>query len=163
MKFTTLAVTLLTAASLSLAQNVYADGAISLSSVAEIDKVMMDKDGKKETKRMLAKKVAPDGEVIYTNTFKNISSKPAGNIVINNPIPQNMRYSVGSASAANTEITYSVDGGKTFTTEDKLTVTTKEGRTRPAAADDYTNIRWTYKGELAAGQSGTAVFKAVVK
>ena len=85
------------------------------------------------------------------------------NIVINNGVPQHTRYVVGSATGANTEITFSVDGGKTYNAEDKLAVTTKDGKVRPAVADDYTNIRWSYKGDLAPAQTGALVFKAVVK
>ena len=159
-----LALLIILAAALTMVHAAFAaDGAVELKSVVEVDKVIVNKDGTKETKRMPAKKVAPDGEVIYTTTFKNVIDKPVGNIVINNGVPQYTRYVVGSATGANTDITFSVDGGKTYITEDKLTVTTKEGKTRPAVADDYTNIRWTYKAELCAGQSSTAVFKAVVK
>ena len=152
------------AAALTMAHVAFAaGGAVELKSVVEVDKVIVNKDGTKETKRMPAKKVSPDGEVIYTTTFKNVIDKPVGNIVINNGVPQYTRYVVGSATGANTDITFSVDGGKTYTTEDKLSVTTKEGKVRPAVADDYTNIRWSYKGDLPAAQTGTLVFKAVVK
>ncbi|MGB4811571.1 MAG: hypothetical protein WBP13_03690 [Methylophilaceae bacterium] len=151
------------ALSLSVAMPVYAADSVELTSKAEVDVVVKHQDGTKETKRVIAKKIAPDGEVIYTTTFKNIIAKPVANILINNPIPKDMRYTIGSASGVNTDITFSVDGGKTFAKEDKLIVTTKEGNTRPAAADDYTNIRWVYQGELAAGQSSSVQFKAVVK
>ena len=140
-----------------------AGGAVELKSIVEVDKVTVNKDGTKETKRIEAKKVSPDSEVIYTTTFKNITDKPVSNIVINNGVPQHTRYVVGSATGTNTEITFSVDGGKTYTDEDKLAVTTKDGKVRPAVADDYTNIRWSYKGDLAPAQTGSLVFKAVVK
>lgn len=148
---------------LSFTLSAHAEGSVLLSSTAEVDVVIKNKDGVKETKRVPAKKVVPDGEVIYTTTFKNVIAKPVGSIVINNPIPKNMRYTAGSAAGANTDITFSADGGKTFNTEDKVMITTDEGKTRPAGADDLTNIRWAYKGELAAGQAGVTVFKAVVK
>ncbi|MBC7756332.1 MAG: DUF11 domain-containing protein [Bdellovibrio sp.] len=139
----------------------YAAG-VEFSNKAEVD-VTTIKDGKKETKRVAAKKVAPDGEVIYTTTFKNTIDKPISNIMITNPVPANMLYSADSATGANTVITYSVDGGKTYDAPEKLTVAGKDGKRRPAQAADFTDIRWIYKGDLATGKSSDVGFKAKVK
>ncbi len=164
MKIKQLLISIISVAVFSLTHSAFAaTGAVEVKSVAEVDKVIFNKDGTKVTKRIPAQKVGPDGEVIYTTTFKNISDKSVGNIVINNPVPEHMRYSIGSAAGANTDITFSTDGGKTYSTEDKLSVTTKEGKVRAPTAEEYTNIRWNYKGELAPTQTGTLTFKSVVK
>ena len=135
---------------------------VEFSNKAEVD-VTTIKDGKKEINRLPAKKVAPDGEVIYTTTFKNTLNKPISNIMVTNPIPANMLYSTDSATGANTVITYSVDGGKTYDAPEKLTVAGKDGKQRPAQAADFTHIRWVYKGDLATGKSSDVGFKAKVK
>lgn len=163
MKFKKLAASLFATVALSLAHSAFAAPAVELLSKVEIDKVTINKDGTKETKRILAKKVAPDGEVIYTTTFKNIIDKPVGNIAITNAIPANTVYTAGSAAGENTSITYSVDGGKTYNTAENLSVTGEDGKVRPALASDYTHIRWAYKGDLVAGKTGSAVFRAKVK
>ncbi len=65
-----------------------------------------------------------------------------------------------------TDITYSVDGGKTFATPDKLTVAIKDksgkDSVRPAVAQDYTHIRWLLKQNVAPGQSGAVRFRAMI-
>lgn len=163
MKFKTLVGSIVIIAALGLAHSAFAAPAVELLSKVEIDKVTINKDGTKETKRILAKKVAPDGEVIYTTTFKNIIDKPVGNIAITNAIPANTVYMADSAMGENTSITYSVDGGKTYNTPENLSVTGADGKVRPALASDYTHIRWAYKGDLLAGKTGSAVFRAKVK
>jgi uncharacterized repeat protein (TIGR01451 family) len=146
----------------SLSLSAYAAGTVEFSNKAEVDVTVM-KDGKKEVKRMPAKKVAPDGEVIYTTTFKNTIDKTISNIVVTNPIPANMLYTNGSATGNNTSITYSVDGGKTYDAAEKLTIAGKDGKQRPAQAEDFSHIRWVYKGDLATGKSSEVGFKAKVK
>ena len=145
----------------SISFSAYAAG-VEFSNKAEVDITVM-KDGKKEIKRIPAKKVAPDGEVIYTTTFKNTIDKPISNIMVTNPIPANMLYTADSATGANTVITYSVDNGKTYDAPEKLTVAGKDGKPRPAQAADFTHIRWIYKGDLATGKSSDVGFKAKVK
>ncbi len=145
----------------SISLSAYAAG-VEFTNKAEVDITVM-KDGKKETKRIAAKKVAPDGEVIYTTTFKNTIDKSISNIMVTNPIPANMLYTADSATGANTVITYSVDGGKAYDAPEKLTVTGKDGKQRPAQAADFTAIRWIYKGDLATGKSSDVGFKAKVK
>ena len=141
----------------------YAAGSVEFTNKAEITVTSINKDGTKETKRVVAKKVAPDEEVIYTTIFKNIINKPISNITVTNPIPNNMLYSSGSASGENTTITYSVDSGKTFDAPEKLTVIGKDGQQRAAQTVDFTHIRWIYKGDLAPGKSSDIGFKAIVK
>ena len=65
----------------SISITAYAAG-VEFSNKAEVDITVM-KDGKKEVKRVPAKKVAPDGEVIYTTTFKNTIDKPISKIPVN--------------------------------------------------------------------------------
>ena len=137
-------------------------GNIEVKNVAEVEIVTKDAKGKETLKRAPAGKVVPGDEVIYTTTFKNIGTKAASNITINNPIPANTSLTAGSVFGANTDITYSLDG-KVFATPDKLKVKNKEGKDVPATAADFTHIRWSLKGELAAGKTGEVGFRAVIK
>jgi uncharacterized repeat protein (TIGR01451 family) len=111
-------------------------------------------------------KMVPGDEVIYTVTYTNKTAKPVENITVTNAVPKHTRYRDGSAAGANAELSFSVDGGKTFTTPDKLTVVAKDksGKeaVRPAAGADYTHIRWVIKQSVAPGQSGTVRFRAVI-
>ena len=102
-------------------------------------------------------KAVPGTVVFYTSTFKNVSAKPAGNIVINNPIPANTTLVAASAYGENMDIGYSADGGKTWAGADKVNV-----KERAAALTELTHIRWTVRGELAPGKQDEAGFRVVV-
>jgi uncharacterized repeat protein (TIGR01451 family) len=136
-------------------------GAIKISSIAEKETEVIDKNGNKTSKRTRVDTAVPGDEIIYTTTFENISTKPASNIVITNPIPNDTTYM--SASGVNTEITFSIDGNNQYATPDKLIVTTKEGDTRLAVPSDYSHLRWVYTGELGVGKTSQVSFRAVIK
>ena len=136
---------------------------ILVKNVAETEVEVKNAQGVVEKKRMPLDKATPGTEVIYTTTFANNGSKPAGNIAITNPVPANTTYVGGSAFGDNTDVTFSIDGGKTYAVADKLRVKTPEGRERAALPADYTHIRWTYRGDLAPANTGSAGFRAVVK
>jgi len=139
-----------------------AAGTVEVKSIAEKE-VETVKNGAKTIRRAPVDKAVPGDEIIYTTTFRNLADQPAANIVITNPVPNDSIYKGGSAAGANTVITFSVDGGKQYAAAGKLSVRTKEGKTRPAQPADYTHIRWTYKGTLGAGKSGEASFRAFIK
>jgi len=139
------------------------DGSIKVTSVAQIEVEIVGKDGKKTFKRTPVTKAVPGTEVIYTNTFENIGEKAASDIVINNPVPKATEYKAGSAFGKDCEILFSADGGKTFGHAEELKITGADGKERTALAKEYTHIRWTYKGQLAAGKSGAVGFRTVIK
>ena len=126
---------------------------ILVKNVAETEVEVKNPQGVVEKKRVPLDKATPGTEVVYTTTFTNQGSKPAGNIAITNPVPANTTYVGGSAFGENTDITFSIDGGKTYATGDKLRVKTPEGRERAALPADYTHIRWAYRGDLASAKN----------
>ena len=136
---------------------------ILVKNVAETEVEVKNPQGIVEKKRVPLDKATPGTEVIYTTTFTNQGSKPAGNIAITNPVPANTMYVGGSALGDNTDITFSIDGGKTYAAADKLRVKTPEGRERAALPSDYTHIRWSFKGDLAPARTAAAGFRAVIK
>jgi uncharacterized repeat protein (TIGR01451 family) len=156
---TALVVVLHLAAGPALAQS----NPILLKNVAETEVEVRNSQGVVEKKRVPVDKAIPGTEVIYTTTFTNNGAKPAGNIVITNPVPANTTYVAGSAFGDNTDVTFSIDSGKTYLPADKLRVRTADGRERAAVPANYTHIRWTYRGELAPARTGTASFRAVIK
>jgi uncharacterized repeat protein (TIGR01451 family) len=136
---------------------------IVVKNVAETEVSVKNAQGAVERKRVPVERAVPGTEVIYTTTFTNNGAKPAGNVAVTNPVPADTTYVAGSAVGDNTDVTYSVDGGKTYQPADKLRVRTADGKERAATAADYTHIRWAYRGELAPGKTGTASFRAVIK
>jgi len=140
-----------------------AEGDIVVQSLAEVEREVADAAGRKVKKREAVKVAVPGSEVIYTTRFTNKGGKPAGNVVIDNPVPKDTTLVAGSAFGANTAITYSVNGGKSYDTPAKLRVATPDGKGRAAGPEDYTHIRWRYTRDLAPGQSGEVGFRVVIK
>ena len=139
-----------------------ADGQISFTSIAQVEREVYE-DGKKVLVRSKAEMLNPGEIAIYTNTFTNNGSEAAEGLVINNPVPANTEYLNGSATEAGYELTFSVDGGKTFDKSENLSVLDKDGKKVPANAKDYTNIRWTRTEPLSPGQTGSVEFRIMVK
>lgn len=138
-------------------------GSIKVSSVAQTEVEVSDAQGKKHVERVPVAKAVPGTVVLYVNSFENVGKKPAGDVVMVNPIPANTEYQVGSAYGENTEITFSVDGGKNFAYAEKLKVKDANGQEHLAKADQYTHVRWAYKGMLAVDAKGEVGFKVTIK
>jgi uncharacterized repeat protein (TIGR01451 family) len=118
--------------------------------------VVIKKGGKKSYEFLPASKVLPGETVQYNTYFENISNKPADNINIVNPIPKHLVYLPNSAQGKNTQIVFSVDGGKHYGKAGTLKVRGNDGKLYPAKPSDYTHIQWHYLGNLAP-KSGQAV------
>jgi uncharacterized repeat protein (TIGR01451 family) len=138
-----------------------AQSPVSLQSVVETERMVKDADGKMVAKRFPVKSAAPGDEIIFTNTFSNTSQKPAGDLVLTNPIAADLRLKKAWGEGA--AITYSVDGGKTYDVPEQLKVRGADGKMRAAKAEDYTHVRWVMRDSLAVGASTAVGFNAQVK
>ena len=138
-------------------------GDIELKAVAEMEIEDFNEEGKKEIKRVPAVKVIPGEEVIYTIYYTNLGQKTTDNVVITNPIPEHMVYKDSSASGNGTAIVFSVDDGKTFAAPENLTIRDALGKEFPAAASDYTHIRWVLQSSLPLNASGQVGFSAILE
>lgn len=137
-------------------------GTLDVSQTVQKELVETSESGETTTRLVDAETVIPGERVIYTTTFRNVGSDPAANVVITNPISENLEYVDGSAFGPGMRLEFSVDGGSTFADADSLTVVNGE-ETRQARGSDYTHIRWTLTGELAPGAQGVVRFTAVLK
>jgi len=106
--------------------------------------------------------ITPGDKVGYRIIIENKGDKPADDIVLNNPVPENTLYVDGSARGANSSIVFSVDQGKTFATPEKLFIV-KDGKKLPATAKDYSNVRWVLTSSLKAGEKGSVQYIVQVK
>ena len=140
-------------------------GSIELKSIAEVEITETNAKGEKEVKRVdTAKaKVVPGDIVIFSTYYTNISGKPAENVLITNPVPEHMLYMDRSAEGKGTTIEFSVNGGKSYSTPDRLIVTDASGKSRKAVASDYTHSKWTIIKPVAPGGKGDVSFKAKLK
>lgn len=112
------------------------------------------------------KAVARPGDVIrYTLVFTNVQPAPVKNVQFVDPIPQGLVYVTGSAAAGQpARIEYSIDGGKTYSTEPLIPVVENGKRVqKPAPRELYTHVRWTVLSSVAPGAHVTAELRTQVK
>ncbi len=146
---------------ISVSAAAMADGSLDVRTTVHKEEVTVNETGETVRKMVPAELVVPGESVYYTITFKNIGEESADNVVITNPIAENLTYVDGSAFGPGTEIQFSVDGGATFAAASDLMVATN-GQQRPATVDDYTHVRWVMQNNLEPGAQGTARFAAVL-
>lgn len=120
-------------------------------------------DGSKAKELQPLVRAVPGQEVVYVTTYRNTGSEPAAKVVLKNPVPEGLAYKAGSAQGAGARADVSVDGGKQFGALPMLSVRGPDGKTRPATADDVTDVRWTLAAPLQPGAEGTVTYRAQLK
>lgn len=139
----------------------FADG-LKLVTEMQQETTVKTADGKSETKLAAVSKIIPGDPVLVIVRYENSGTKPADNVVIDNPIAKELAFT-GEAAGAGTAIDYSVDSGKQFGPLLALKVTAADGAVRAATPADVTNIRWKMDRALKAGEKGQVQFKAVLR
>lgn len=152
---------LLVAMLLFPAAGAFAKPQVSISITAEKE-VMVDK----VKKMVAAKDIKPGDVIIYTISYINSGDSAATNAVLDDPIPQGTVYIPGTAYGSGTDITFSIDGGKTFKKPSVLTYEVKQpgGKVekKVASPELYTHIRWMINTIPADGK-GKVGFQVKVK
>lgn len=139
-----------------------AQGHLDVQTVVQKETVVVNEAGESEAQLVAAELVVPGETVFYTITFTNVGAEPADNIVITNPIAEDLMYVDGSAFGAGMDILFSVDGGVTFATASELTVGDGD-EVRGARASDFTHVRWVMQNDLEAGAQGLVRFAAILE
>lgn len=139
------------------------DGKIVLTNKVLKQVIKKDKKGNTTYDYIEPGTALPGDVMMYTITFENIGNEPATGIVINDPVPNNSKYRIDSATGKNTKITFSIDGGKNFGNPDDLVVKDKNGKEWKAKPETYTHIRWVYNKSLTPGKKAEVSFKTQVK
>jgi len=117
-------------------------------------------NGTTQIKLAPATRVVPGDHVIYQIKVTNSGAKPAGGVVIANPVPAGMQYAGPAANSPAPEV--SVDG-KSFSQLASLRITTADGRARPATAADVRVVRWRLAQPVPAGGAQQVAFRALLK
>jgi len=154
-----MSVILISVAALAVAQEARH---LDVQTTVQKEEVVVNEAGESQKRLVPADVVVPGENVIYTITFTNVSAEPADNIVITNPIAEDLMYVDGSAFGAGMDIQFSVDGGVTFAAADELTMV-EDGEVRDAEAGDFTHVRWVMRNDLEVGAQGIARFAAVLE
>jgi uncharacterized repeat protein (TIGR01451 family) len=110
-----------------------------------------------------ASDVLPGDVLRYSLRFTNTQAAAVRNVVFSNPIPSGLRYVTESAAAdaPAVVVTFSIDGGRTFSAHPMIEVVENgERHNVPAPARMYTHVRWTVEGWVQPGGQVTAEFRA---
>jgi uncharacterized repeat protein (TIGR01451 family) len=138
---------------------------VSVSITAEKE-VKVVKDGQKITKKVAATRIDPGDVIFYTLNYINSGNEAATNVVLDDPIPMGTVYLPGSAFGSGADITFSIDGGKSFKKPSLLIyeVKVQNGAVekRTASPEEYTNIRWLIN-RIEAGAKGNVGFQVKIK
>ena len=135
---------------------------ISIRAIAEVEHSSPSPGGE-TTKVIPADRVVSGDTVIYTLEVRNTAATTVPRPVVTYPIPTHMTYTPDSAVGPGTEITYSVDAGRSFDVPENLRIQEPGGQLRAATAADYTHIRWQLKNALKAKSVAFLRFRARVK
>jgi uncharacterized repeat protein (TIGR01451 family) len=140
----------------------HGDPRLSITAIAEVEVTALN--GDRETVKLArADRVVPGDQVIYTLEIRNKGAMALPPPRVDYPIPEHMRYLDDTAAGPGADITYSIDGGRSFDRPENLQVVARDGQKRPATAADYTHIRWQLKNILKGKSVAFARFRAVVK
>jgi uncharacterized repeat protein (TIGR01451 family) len=138
---------------------------ISVSMKAEKEVVEVV-NGKQVTKRIPAQSADPGQKLIFTLQYKNDGNEKATNVKVDNPIPENTIYIVGSGIGKNSKMLFSIDGGKSYKQPSLLTYeeTLPDGKKvkKQASPEQYTHVRWVIS-EVPPGKAGTVGFQVKMK
>ena len=135
---------------------------LAIRSIAEVESRSLVA-GKEVVKLIPADRVVPGDRVIYTLEVRNTGATALDAPIVTHPVPEHMRYVADSAVGPGAEVSYSVDGGRSFGRAENLKVLGVDGRPRPAVAADYTDLRWQLKNSLKANSVAFVRFRALVK
>jgi uncharacterized repeat protein (TIGR01451 family) len=135
---------------------------ISVKAIAEVEQ-SSETQGRETTRLIPADRVVSGDTVIYTLEVRNTAQTSVPQPVVTYPVPEHMTYVPDSAVGPGTEVTYSVDAGRSFDTPENLRIQEPGGQPRTATAADYTHIRWLLKNALKGNSVAFVRFRARAK
>jgi uncharacterized repeat protein (TIGR01451 family) len=135
---------------------------INIKAIAEVEQPSQS-HGRASSKLIPADRVVSGDVVFYTLEVRNTAPISVPRPLVTYPVPEHMTYLSDSAVGPGTEVTYSVNAGRSFDAPENLRVQEPGGQLRAAAAADYTHIRWKLKNALKANSVAFVRFRARVK
>jgi uncharacterized repeat protein (TIGR01451 family) len=153
---------LLAAGVLSVANGQAVSDPIVIKAIAEVEQSTLS-HGRETTKLVPAERVVSGDIVLYTLEVRNTAQNSVPKPTVTYPVPEHMIYAPDSAVGPGSEVTYSVDAGRSFDTPENLKIQEPGGLVRPATSVDYTHIRWQLKNALKGNSVAFVRFRARVK
>lgn len=142
-----------------------ADPKVTLSSISEKEVVEVV-DGKQVVKRVATTTTDSGTKLFFIITYHNEGDESAHNVTFDNPVPNGAYYVSGSAKGEGTNITFSIDKGKTYKKPSLLTyeINTPQGvkEKRTASPEQYSHVRWKIS-EIEPGVKGQLEYQVHVR
>ncbi len=135
---------------------------IVIKAIAEVEQSSLV-HGRESRKLVAADRVVSGDAVMYTLEVRNTAATSLPRPTVTYPVPKHMTYTPDSAVGPGTEVTYSVDAGRSFDAPENLKIQEPGGQVRAATALDYTHIRWQLKNALKGNSVAFVRFRARVK
>ncbi|WP_299408360.1 hypothetical protein [Acaryochloris sp. IP29b_bin.148] len=109
--------------------------------------------------------VQPGDVIRYTLNSENGGDNPANSLVVTQPVPEQTAYLADSARANGAALTYSIDGGETYSAQPMIEETQPDGSVKmvPAPAEMYSHVRWDYSETLQPMAQVQAVYEVTVQ
>jgi uncharacterized repeat protein (TIGR01451 family) len=105
--------------------------------------------------------VSAGGEqFVLTLRFTNTTGTTVDGVRITSAIPARLRYVAGSATGPGGLVLFSVDGGRTFGTEQELAARGGGPESGGAEQTVYTHVRWVLEAPLEVGATGFVRLRA---
>jgi uncharacterized repeat protein (TIGR01451 family) len=134
---------------------------VTIRAIAQVE-LRETEQGHEVTRLAPADRVGSGDQIIYTLEVRNTAATAIPAPAVTYAIPAHVWYMADSAVGPGTDISYSVDGGRSFDKPEKLKVPSPNGA-RDAQAADYTHIRWQLKHALRGNSVAFVRFRAQVK
>lgn len=138
--------------------------AADLTAVQTVQKVIqtVDESGAMIETLEDAVTVAPGDTVVYSLEYAYTGDEAAEGVTLTMPVPEEVVLLEGSEMKAGTVVTYSIDGGETFSSRDALVVGAGE-ESRAAMADEITHVKWMFEDDVPAGSEGAISFRGLLQ
>ena len=133
-----------------------------IKALAEVE-TKSEQNGREIVRLTAADRVVPGDQVVYTLEIRNAGARAVPAPIVIHPVPAHMAYLADSASGPGAELSFSVDGGRSFDRPENLRMIDENRQLRRAKASDYTHICWKLKNSLKSNSVAFAHFRAVVK
>ena len=100
-------------------------------------------------------------QFVLTLRFTNTTGTTVDGVRITSAIPAGLRYIAGSATGPGGRVLFSVDGGRTFGTEQELSA--RAAGPEPGSAEQtvYTHVRWVLEAPLEVAATGFVRLRAL--
>jgi uncharacterized repeat protein (TIGR01451 family) len=159
---------------LCVAGGVLLCAAVSLAQVAPAldlktaaaKEIKVRKNGRLLVERVAVEASRPGDVIVYTITYRNLAKTAISDASVVDPIPAGTGYVLASAEGADTQVTCSVDGGRSYQEPPVMArVKAPDGteKSMPVPADRYTHIKWVVKNPVPPGASGQVSMKVTVR